>query len=45
MNIAEKISKDSASDADKSHQSKEDYLDELSFLNKRPCWQASSKQK
>jgi hypothetical protein len=45
MNIAEKISKDTTSDADKSQQSKDSYLDELSFLNKRPCWQAASEQK
>ena len=44
MNISEKISKDSTSKTDKSQQSIDSYLDELSFLDKRPCWQAASKQ-
>jgi len=45
MNFAEKISKDSTSKTDKSQHTKDSYLDELSFLDKRPCWQAASKQK
>lgn len=52
MTIAQQISKDHTSgirqtstvEAGLDQQSKDNYLDELSFLNKRPCWKAASKQ-
>lgn len=52
MTIAQQISKDhtsgtaqnSTGETGLGQQSKENYLDELSFLNKRPCWKAASKQ-